>query len=257
MGRSLRNVFKSSTIDLLVYFFLVSKQVGTEKQLPERVSIKKTNMEDSFDHNSANDMKWSQRAPTFDNIWHDIFRFLQYELITSYKIGSRPISFLDVGCGTGWAVRYVAKRLEGKGRFVGIDIAKGMIEKAEINSIGIPNIEFYQTSADNLPFESEAFDTAICTNSFHHYKKAKDALTEVRRVLKQEGRIYILDITADDFLIQWIDKWVKTQEKEHVKFYSTSEFTQMFTTARLRHVLSKRVKILYPLKVHVGEKQKN
>ena len=153
-------------------------------------------------------------------------------------------------------MRYVADLLNGKGRFVGIDISQGMIEKAKNNSIGIPNVDFYQASADDLPFNNDYFDTVICSNSFHHYLQPIVALKEVKRVLKPNGKIHILDITADDFFIRWIDSRVRSRrEEEHVKFYGTTEYADMFAQAGLKHVCSSRLKILYPLKVHVGKKE--
>jgi ubiquinone/menaquinone biosynthesis C-methylase UbiE len=209
---------------------------------------------DASDHDAVNEKKWSHRAANFDDKRYDYFRFLQKELVSSAGIHS-PSTFLDLGCGTGWAVRYTANLLEGKGYFVGIDISKGMIEKAKSNSIGLPNMEFYQASADDLPFDSDTFDTIICSNSFHHYSQPIQTLQEVKRVLKPSGKIHILDITADDFFIRWIDRRVSKREKEHVKFYGTKEYACMFTQAGLKHVRSSRLKILYPLKVHVGEKE--
>ena len=212
-------------------------------------------MHNPHDHHAANDKKWSRRAVTYDDKRHDYFRLMQSQLIASTKLHS-PSVFLDLGCGTGWAVRYVATLLNGQGRFVGIDIAKGMIEKAKNNSIGIPNVEFHAASADQLPFDNDIFDTVICSNSFHHYPQPVEALSEVERVLKPNGRIHILDVTADDFFIRWINETVKRREKEHVSFYSTSEYTHMFKQAGLKHIQSRRLNIFYPLKVHIGEREK-
>jgi ubiquinone/menaquinone biosynthesis C-methylase UbiE len=145
--------------------------------------------------------------------------------------------------------------LDGKGKFVGVDISKGMIEKAKSNATGIPNVEFYEASADDLPFDNDYFDTVICSNSFHHYLHPEEALKEVKRVLEPNGRIHILDVTADDFFIRWIDKRVGAREREHVKFYSTMEYASMFSRVGLKHIMSSRVKMLYPLKVHVGGKE--
>ena len=126
-------------------------------------------------------------------------------MVVSTKLGS-PANFLDLGCGTGWAVCYAATLLEGKGRLVGIDISKGMIEKAKRHALGFPTVEFLEANAENLPCKHDYFDTVICSNSFHHYLHPEQALKEVTRVLKLHGKIYILDVNADDFLIQWIDK---------------------------------------------------
>ena len=209
-------------------------------------------MNNSYDHNAANEKKWSRRAVTFDDKKYFIFRLLQRQLIDSIKLNS-PSAFLDLGCGTGWAVRYTESSLKGNGRFVGIDLSKGMIEKAKSDSVGIPGVEFYEASSDNLPFDTDAFETVICTNSFHHYIQPLKALKEVKRVLKPKGRIYILDVTPDDFFIRWINRMAKAREREHVNFYSTAEFAYMFDQAGLKYVRSSGFKIFYPLKLHVAE----
>jgi hypothetical protein len=64
-----------------------------------------------------------------------------------------------------------------------------------------------------------------------------------------------LDVTADDFFIRWVDDKVRIKEKEHVKFYSSSEYDARFKNVGLKHIASQRMKALYPLKVHIGEKE--
>ena len=205
------------------------------------------------EHNAANEEKWSRRALTFDRKRNGIFRYLQWELIRYARIHS-PCNFLDLGCGTGWAVRYVARRLDGQGRFVGIDISKGMIEKARLQAVEVSNIEFYEASAEQLPVQPAIFDVVICSNSFHHYLLPVIALKEIVRVLRPGGKVYILDVTSDDFFVRWVDRSTRAREMEHVRYYSSAEYWRMFTEAGITHVLSSHLKILYPLKVHVGTK---
>ena len=234
-----------------VYSGMISRVVG--RSVLARI-LKALNMNVNRDNNAANEQKWSRRAATYDDKWHDYFRFMQKELISMAKINP-PINFLDLGCGTGWAVCHVAQMTNGQGNFVGIDIAKGMIEKSKENAKGLPNVRFYEASSDNLPLESDYFDTIICTNSFHHYSRPEAALSEANRVLKPDGGIFILDVTADDFFIRWIDSKVRANEKEHVKFYGSNEYLSMFKKAGLIHEASRRIKVFYPLKVHIGRKE--
>ena len=161
-------------------------------------------------------------------------------------------SFLDLGCGTGWAVCYVAGLLEGQGQFTGIDISQGMIERARENASGLKNVHFHIASAERLPVEDNTMDNIICTNSFHHYLHPEKALAEIRRVLKEKGGIYILDVTSDDVITNWIDRSHAKKEKEHVRFHSTKEMKDLFSKAGLRYVKSKL--IWYPVKVHIAEK---
>jgi ubiquinone/menaquinone biosynthesis C-methylase UbiE len=108
---------------------------------------------------------------------------MQQALISSIKIKS-PIYLLDLGCGTGWAVRYVARKMNENGKFVGIDISGAMIDKAKVNSIGLQNVEFYKANSEDLPFPNNYFETIICSNSFHHYLHPEIVLCEVKRTLK-------------------------------------------------------------------------
>jgi ubiquinone/menaquinone biosynthesis C-methylase UbiE len=208
-------------------------------------------MENINEHNKANEQKWDIRAKTFDKKRSDFFRYMQRNVISMIDLRENT-SFLDLGCGTGWAVCYVANRLKGQGNFIGIDISNGMIEKAKENALGLENINFYKASAEELPLEDNCFDNIICTNSFHHYLNPINALTEVCRVLKQKGRIHILDITADDFFARWIDRRAKKKEKEHVKFYNTTEFKDMFSQVGLNYIGGRLLK--YPEKIHIAEK---
>ncbi len=145
------------------------------------------------EHEKANEQKWDIRSKSFDNKRFNYFRWMQKQVLSliSFQPGT---SFLDLGCGTGWAVCYVADLLEGQGQFTGIDISQGMIERARENASRLENVHFHIASAEQLPIEDDTMDNIICTNSFHHYLHPEKALAEVYRVLKEKGRIYILDL---------------------------------------------------------------
>jgi ubiquinone/menaquinone biosynthesis C-methylase UbiE len=192
------------------------------------------------------------RAKTFDDRRFNYHRYMQKRVVSllGLKEGQR---LLDVGCGTGWAVRYAIGLVDGAGEFYGIDISSKMIEKAIASSSDYKNVHFYQTSAEQLPFQNDFFNFIICTNSFHHYFSPDNVLKEAHRVLKAKGRIYILDLTADGFIMNMVDRRVKKKEPEHVRFYSTREYRALFTKAGLKYVASKLV--AFPEKVHIGEKR--
>jgi ubiquinone/menaquinone biosynthesis C-methylase UbiE len=211
-------------------------------------------MRDLQEHEAANERKWSRKAATFDHWRFNHFRYMQRELIASAAL-SAPCDFLDLGCGTGWAVRHAAETLRGQGHFVGVDLSQGMIEKARRSGAGMPNVQFRQGSAEQLPLENSSFDVVICTNSFHHYLHPDAAIKEIARVLRVGGSVHILDMAADDFFMRWIDRRVGAHEKEHVHFYSTSRFATMFSEAGMRLVKSRLFKFMYPVKVRTAVKE--
>jgi ubiquinone/menaquinone biosynthesis C-methylase UbiE len=202
-------------------------------------------------HLERNEQKWDRRSVDFDKGRHDYFRLMQWMTIRRIPLHA-GINFLDIGCGTGWAVRHVARLMQNKGNYYGIDISQNMIDDALENSNGLENIHFLKANAEQLPFEKDYFDYIICTNSFHHYQHPLKALGEIRRVLRPKGSIYILDLTSDNLLLKYIDRRTRAKEAEHVKFYSTREYRSMFEQAQLQYLRS--MIILYPLKLHLARK---
>jgi ubiquinone/menaquinone biosynthesis C-methylase UbiE len=227
----------------------VSLCLGKEQDKIEEELLQ--NMRTLTDHYKENENKWDRRAGTYDNKRFNYFRYMQKKAINRMSVKDH-MTFLDLGCGTGWAVRFVSKLVNENGKFIGIDISGGMIEKAIINARRFKNVSFLKASAEELPFERESFDSILCTNSFHHYLHPDIVMAEIFRVLKTHGRIYILDVTSDDRFISWINSLVKKKEKAHVSFYRTSEYKNMFLKSGLKHIESK--KINYPLKLHIAEK---
>jgi ubiquinone/menaquinone biosynthesis C-methylase UbiE len=209
-------------------------------------------------HSELNEKKWDRRARDFDDKRFNYFRFMQKRLISLLDLKENQ-RLLDIGCGTGWAVRYAASLVKEHGEFCGIDISSKMIEKAIANSSDYKNVHFYRTGAEKLPFKNNYFDFIICSNSFHHYFSPEKVLSEVYRVLKPAGKIYILDITSDGFITRMVDRWIKKREPEHVKFYSTEEYRRLFFNARLHYLKSRLLPgrlTGFPMKVHIGEKNK-
>ena len=191
---------------------------------------------------------WFDRRFSFQSRY---LRWMQKKLFSLLEFGRNP-RFLDLGCGTGWAVHYAASLAGRRGEFYGVDISSKMIEKAEAGSTSYRNVHFRKANAEELPFDNDFFDLVICSNSFHHYFSPDKVLGEVYRVLKPNGRIYVLDMTADGLMTRMFDRLVKKKEPAHVKLYSTIEYQTLFERARLRYVTSKSV--LLSTKVHIAEK---
>ena len=211
-------------------------------------------MKDNSKHLELNEAKWDKWADTLDqkNWRNDYLRNAQSEVISLLDI--RPgIHFLDIGCGTGWAVGQVAELINDQGSFYGVDLSPKMIEKAKSNFTGRDHLFFNQANVESIPLESNFFDIIICTNSFHHYPNPAKALDEMFRLLKSGGKVYILDPTADTRFMKFVDKIIRIVEPEHAKMYSTKEFQQMFHHAGLKYSSSKFMNGRDS--IHIGEKQ--
>ena len=193
--------------------------------------MKEMKMKDETKHVQMNEAMWDKwaDADTLDNNGRmsRILRGDQSKVISLLNIQPN-VHFLDIGCGTGWAIDQAANLVDGKGLFYGIDLSPKMIEKAKSNFSGKDNFRFLQANSESIPLDDNFFDIIICTNSFHHYLHPDKALREMRRLLKSGGKLYILDPLADLWFVKYIDVLKKWTEPEHVKVYSTKEFQQLF-----------------------------
>ncbi len=205
------------------------------------------------EHVKLNEAKWDKWAASIDGKgWRYVYlRKCQSGVVSLMDI-KENMNFLDIGCGTGWALGQIAKIINGKGSFYGIDLSDKMIEKAKENFKDNENFHFIKSNAESIPINDNLFDAIICTNSFHHYLNPDKALKEMYRLLKTGGKIYILDPTADFMFIKIINLLVKLFGHEHVKLYSTKEFKKLITDAGLKYI--KCDKIGMQQKVHIGEK---
>lgn len=94
---------------------------------------------------------------------------------------------LDVACGTGVVARLAAKAT-GDGHVTGLDVNAGMLAVARgVRSEGAP-ITWIEGSALDLPFAAETFDVVFCQLGLQFFPDQRQALLEMRRVLRSSGR---------------------------------------------------------------------
>lgn len=101
---------------------------------------------------------------------------------------------VDVGCGTGSALRHAATRVT-SGTFIGIDPVPRMIKIAEERAASHPHgarIEFRVGSAESIPVESSAVDAVFAFDSYDHWQDKARGLAEVRRILRPGGRLMVV-----------------------------------------------------------------
>lgn len=98
---------------------------------------------------------------------------------------------LEVSFGTGWLMTQYADRAE----VHGVDLNARMIAVARKNlqQAGL-TAELLRASVEALPFADACFDTVLSTMAFSGYPDAQQALTELLRVLKPDGRLVIIDV---------------------------------------------------------------
>lgn len=100
---------------------------------------------------------------------------------------------LDVGCGTGIIARQVASRLGAGGTITGLDLSPNMLAIARTAAAreGVAIIEWREGSAEQLPFPESSFDLVLCQFALMFFADKAAALTEMRRVATENGRVLL------------------------------------------------------------------
>ena len=108
---------------------------------------------------------------------------------------------MDLACGKGFDCRLASKKVGPKGKVVGIDMTKEMIEKAlEITKKEkYPNIEYELSRIEDLEkfdkFKSK-FDLVISNCVFNLSPEKEKVIKGVYYVLKNGGRLIFTDPVA-------------------------------------------------------------
>ena len=95
-------------------------------------------------------------------------------------------------------MQQVSERGAGGRRIPMLDVAQELIEAK-----GLKNCEIRQSSALELPFEENTFDVVHSWDFLHHVPDVPKALSEVRRVLKPEGRYIAVEPNLVNPSILW------------------------------------------------------
>ncbi len=97
---------------------------------------------------------------------------------------------LDIGTGTGVFLPFIFSRIGKNGHVIALDIAEEMLKKAKIKYSG-DNIDYIQADVQSIPLHEGMFDVIICYSSFPHFQDKLRALSEMKRVLKNGGELFI------------------------------------------------------------------
>jgi ubiquinone/menaquinone biosynthesis C-methylase UbiE len=114
---------------------------------------------------------------------------------------------LDVGCGTG-TLALATKRVVGPdGEVRGVDPSEQMIARAKAKAVrnGLA-VTFEVASAQKLPFPDASFDVVLSSLMLHHLPEPsrKEAVSEMRRVLRPAGRLLIVELVQKPGLLSSI-----------------------------------------------------
>ncbi len=158
---------------------------------------------------------FDQRAKSFDKLpWVTNRELTAGVLLRIFQFldGQSKVKYLDVGTGTGEVLKQLSAYAKQRGILqevegVGIDISEEMIKIAKKKTRGIPTVrvERRTISGDQPGAEYGTFDFAICRNAFHHLTNHDRAVVEMRKLVREGGRVWIIEGVAPDSYT--LEKW--------------------------------------------------
>lgn len=113
------------------------------------------------------------------------------EILKKFLIDDKG-TLLDIGCGIGYFTIPAANILK-HGKAIGLDIMSEMIEISENKAVNISNIEFLKSEEYSFPIQKASIDYVFISNVIHEIEDKHRYFKEIKRVMKTEGFICIID----------------------------------------------------------------
>ena len=144
---------------------------------------------------------------------------------------------LDLGCGTGWASRRMARQAT-NGEIVGLDVADEMLRRAEQTSKEFKNIRYVWGSAEKIPAADGAFSKVLSVESFYYYADQGKALDELLRVMAPKAKLFILiNLYKDNhYSLRWV-----SELKVQVQAVSEAEYKALLEKHGFKNVQAQRI----------------
>ncbi|WP_369792203.1 MULTISPECIES: bifunctional demethylmenaquinone methyltransferase/2-methoxy-6-polyprenyl-1,4-benzoquinol methylase UbiE [unclassified Lebetimonas] len=112
------------------------------------------------------------------------------------KIDKKNLKILDVACGTGDMIDIWKNTIKNKKlKICGLDPSKGMLEVAKKR---FPEINFYNSYATDVPCENSSVDVISISFGIRNVLEIEKALREFNRILKENGKLLILEFVKSD-----------------------------------------------------------
>ncbi len=155
------------------------------------------------------------------------------KIISKISLLNPDDTILDLSCGDGLFIDRIHKRNPNT-LLYGIDISEIEIQKAQRD---FPYGHFSVGGVEKLPFENNSLDVVFCVMSLHHYKNAESVFSEIKRILKNGGVLYLGDMTPRFLWTQRIANNHGCYEPYHFeRYYLSTEIKQVMNQAGLLFV---------------------
>jgi SAM-dependent methyltransferase len=160
---------------------------------------------------------------------------------------------LDVACGAGHAAEQVAAEVR---QVVGIDLTAALLQVGaeRLRENGVANVLLQEGNAERLPFVDASFDVVFCRSSLHHFGDPQQAMSEMVRVCRHEGRIVLLDIVPPDAAVRdRFDHVHRLLDPSHVHSFLERELAELLPGGVERLLYADTFPLRFPVDIAFTE----
>ena len=148
---------------------------------------------------------WRQWVQTFESPRREVYAKRQAIVEAS---AVRPgMVVADIGAGTGLFTRLFATSVAPTGKVYAIDISTTFIDNIlrTCREQGLTNVEGIVNPPRETGLPDASVDLAFVANTYHHFEYPHSMLASIRRALRRDGRLIVIDFHRDPRLnTPWI-----------------------------------------------------
>lgn len=183
------------------------KHHGEEKDINRRFLDKKLDAK-----------SWQKR---FEDPKREVYQ--NRELIVEQIGVGRNQHVADIGAGSGAYLETFLKAIGPKGILYAVEISPNFVKflNNRAKQQGYQNMRVVQSTTTSTLLPAQSIDIAFICDTYHHFDKAKEMLADLRKVLRPQGKLVIVDFKRIPGVSSpWILNHVK-----HDQAYVTREIT--------------------------------
>jgi ubiquinone/menaquinone biosynthesis C-methylase UbiE len=160
------------------------------------------------------------------NLRQKKIRDLEWGCIETVLKKYSPGRFLDIGCGTGYALKKAQKLGFST---IGIDpeVGKHGVVQESVNECSMIEAE-----AEKLPFKNNEFEVVYSSHALEHFQDRDSGLREISRVVQHKGIVIIVVPTGTMAFINFVSRIIFTSHVKIAKFmlkdHSLRGFSSIF-----------------------------
>ena len=202
-------------------------------------------------------MFWDKVAGVYD-VFADVYNGKVNRVmcrVVSEQIGKED-RVLECACGTGLITTCIAPLCK---EVVATDFSEGMLKQTEKKCRNYSNVQVEFADITNLKYTDASFDAVIAANVIHLLDNPSQALSELNRVCKEDGKIIIPTYVNKEKTGE-TGTFVKTIGKAGADFkrqFTFSNYKQFFEEEGFTDIDIYRIPGRIPCAIAVITKKKN